>query len=124
MAQKKRVFVSFDFDNDQNLKHLLVGQSQNKDVPFVFADWSMKEAAKQSQWRAEARARIRCCDIVIVLLGNDTHKAPGVLAEVEITRDEQVNIVQVRPQNSNATPVDGAGRLYLWTWDNLVKLLS
>lgn len=33
-TRKPRVFVSFDFDNDQALKHLLVGQTQRGDVAF------------------------------------------------------------------------------------------
>jgi len=38
----KRVFVSFDFDNDENLKHALVAQAKNPDSPFVIADYSVK----------------------------------------------------------------------------------
>ena len=34
---KKRVFISFDFDNDDRLKDLLVGQSRNPDTPFELA---------------------------------------------------------------------------------------
>ena len=35
---KKRVFVSFDYDNDARLKDLLVGQSKLEDSPFELAD--------------------------------------------------------------------------------------
>jgi hypothetical protein len=31
---KKRVFVSFDFDNDKVLKDFIVGQSRLPDSPF------------------------------------------------------------------------------------------
>lgn len=31
---KKRMFVSFDYDNDARLKNLLVGQSKNEDSPW------------------------------------------------------------------------------------------
>ena len=44
---KKPVFVSFDFDNDKNLKELLVGQSRNDDSPFEVIDHSLKEAAPE-----------------------------------------------------------------------------
>lgn len=41
---KTRVFTAFDFDNDEDLRNLLVGQSKNSDSPFELADWSVKEA--------------------------------------------------------------------------------
>lgn len=41
---KKRVFVSFDFDNDKTLKDFIVGQSKLPDSPFDVADHSLKEA--------------------------------------------------------------------------------
>jgi len=31
---KKRVFISFDFDNDKVLKDFIVGQSKRPDSPF------------------------------------------------------------------------------------------
>ena len=40
---KTRVFTSFDFDHDEDLCNLLVGQAKNLDSPFELADWSVKE---------------------------------------------------------------------------------
>ncbi|GHT22449.1 hypothetical protein AGMMS49953_01290 [Endomicrobiia bacterium] len=40
---KKRVFISFDYDNDLALKNLLVGQAAHPDSPFEIADFSIKE---------------------------------------------------------------------------------
>ena len=40
----KRVFISFDFEHDENLRNLLVGQAKDPDSPFHIADWSVKEA--------------------------------------------------------------------------------
>jgi len=40
---KTKVFTSFDFDHDEDLRNLLVGQSKNPDTPFELADWSVKE---------------------------------------------------------------------------------
>ena len=41
------VHISFDFDEDQTLKHFFAGQFKLPESPFVAADWSMKEAAPQ-----------------------------------------------------------------------------
>ena len=39
---KKKVFVSFDFDNDKVLKDFLIGQAKLEDSPFEVADHSLK----------------------------------------------------------------------------------
>lgn len=38
-----RVFTSFDYDHDEDLRNLLVGQSKHSESPFEMADWSAKE---------------------------------------------------------------------------------
>jgi len=122
---KKRVFISFDFDNDKALRDFMVGQSRLPDSPFEISDWSMKEAAPQRNWEDEARARIKRSDVVIVMIGPKTHKASGVLKEVGIAREEGITIFQIIGyKDGDYTPVPGAGRLYSWNWENLKKLLS
>ena len=122
---KRRVFISFDFDNDIWLRDALVGQARLPDSPFEFSDWSLKEEAPQSNWEAEARARIRRSDIVIVMVGPKTHKAPGVLKEVRIAREEEIRIVQmIGYKDEEYTPVPDAGYLYSWNWENLQSLLA
>lgn len=123
-VRRKRVFVSFDFDNDQALKILLIGQSRNKLTNFDLADWSLKEVAPQRTWESAARARIKRSDIVLVLVGSRTHRAAGVLKEVKMAREENIQIVQVRQADSVHIRVPDAGRLYIWNWPNLERLLN
>jgi len=123
--RKPRVFVSFDFDNDQGLKHLLVGQTQRGDVAFQIVDGSLKEAAPGHNWQAKARREIRSSDLVVVLLGRKTHCAPGVLEEVKIAREERVRIVQLLLKSaSGCQRVPGAGRTLAWTHENLNRLFA
>ena len=122
---RKRAFFSFDFDEDQNLKHHMAGQLKLPSSPFEAADWSMKEAAPQRNWEAEAEARINRSDIVVVLVGPKTHKAPGVLKEVAITRRLKKPIVQIIGyKDASPTAVPNAGRLFRWTWENMTNVLS
>ncbi len=121
----KRVFISFDFDNDKVLYDFIVGQSKRSDSPFEISDWSMKEAAPQRNWEDEARAKIKRSDIVIVMVGPKTYQASGVLKEVKIAREEDIPIVQIIGyKDGDYTPVPDAGRLYRWDWENLKTLLS
>ena len=121
---KKRVFISFDFDNDQKLKILLIGQAKNPDSPFEISDWSLKEAAPLRSWEAEAERKIKNVDIVVVITGTYTYRAPGVLKEIALARKHDIEVVQIKPQNTNPYRVVDAGVLYDWTWDNLKSLLS
>ena len=121
----KRAFISFDFDRDKTLKDFMAGQAKMPDTPFTMADWSMKEAAPQRDWKAEAEARIKRSDVVIVMVGTNTHKAPGVLAEVAMARRNDIPIVQVIGyKDASPTAVPNAGRLYRWNWENLKKILA
>lgn len=53
---KKRVFISFDYDHDSDLKNLLVGQARNEDSPFEIADWSVKEELS-GDWKQKVREK-------------------------------------------------------------------
>ncbi|MCH4236276.1 MAG: TIR domain-containing protein, partial [Bacilli bacterium] len=68
---KKRVFISFDYDHDSDIKGSLVGQAKLDDSPFDIVDLSIKEAI-DARWKENARRRIKSCDCVIVLCGKYT----------------------------------------------------
>lgn len=122
---KKKVFVSFDFDNDKRLKDFIIGQAKLPDSPFEIVDWSMKEAAPERSWEDKAESRIKRADLVIVMVGPYTYKAPGVLKEVKMARNNDKPIVQlIGYKDGKYNPVPNAGRLYSWNWDNLKKLIG
>ena len=121
---KIRVFISFDFDNDRVLKEFIIEQAKRDDSPFEISDLSLKEAAPMKTWEDKARAAIRRSEIVMVMVGPQTYKAPGVLKEVQIARDAPVRIVQIIGyKDTSPTPVPNAGRLYKWNWENLKNIL-
>jgi hypothetical protein len=124
-VEKKRVFVSFDFDNDRALKAFFIGQSELPDSPFEIVDHSLREAAPERMWEEKACAAIRASDLVLVIVGRSTYRARGVLREVEMARACGTPVVQMIGYRSGSyTPVSGAGRLYAWNWENLKRLLA
>lgn len=124
---KARVFISFDFDHDDGLKAMLVGQAKNPDTPFELADWSIKEHLT-GDWKAKARVRIRSVDQVIVLCGEHTHTASGVAAELTITQEEKKPyfLLWGYPNKTCTKPTSALStdKIYEWTWDNLKKLIG
>lgn len=125
MGTKKKVFVSFDFDNDKVLKDFLIGQSKLADSPFEVTDGSLKEAAPEKDWEDKANAKIKAADVVIVMVGPKTYKASGVLKEVNMANAAGKEIFQIIGyRDVVCSRVAGAGVLYSWNWDNLKKLLG
>lgn len=123
---KKKVFVSFDFDNDKTLKEFIIGQAKLADSPFEVIDVSLKEAAPEQSWLEKARAAISRADVFIVMLGSKTRNAPGVLKEVKIAIELNKAKFQIigYKDGPEGWAVPNAGRVYKWDWENLKKLLG
>lgn len=124
---KKRVFISFDYDHDESQKNLLVGQSRNSDSPFAITDMSIKEPIS-TNWKENARRRIKGCNVVIVICGTHTDTASGVSAELKLAQEEGVDYFLlcgyserrcVKPKSAH-----DSDKIYSWTWDNLKKLIG
>jgi hypothetical protein len=121
-----RVYIAFDYDNDQDLKTLLVGQARNEDSPFEISDWSIKEASVS--WEKEARERIRKSSQVAVLCGEHTNTATGVSKEIEIAREEGKAYFLLWGRATKSCTKPKAARdtdtIYKWTWPNLKALIA
>ena len=124
-SPRTRVFVSYCYPSDEQLKDFIIRQSENSDSPFeVAGDSAMEDFEPGVVWEVRTERQIENSDLVLVMVGPETHKAPGVLEEVEIARRNGIRIVQVMGyKDGNYTAVPNAGRLYTWNWDNLKKLL-
>ena len=124
---KKRTFISFDYDNDSDLKTMLVGQARNADSPFEITDMSIKEPI-DINWKAKARTRIKGCDVVVIICGEKTNTASGVSAELKIAQEENVPyfLLYGRSTETCVKPVAAkvTDKMYKWTWDNLKALIG
>ena len=122
----KKVFVSFDFDNDKTLKDFIIGQAKYSDSPFEVTDHSLQEAAPEGDWLTRARAAITRADVVITMLGPKTRFAPGVKKEIAIAKELSKSRFQIigYQNGSEDWAVPDAGRTYDWSWENLKKLLA
>ena len=122
---KTRVFISFDYDHDQDLKNALVGQAGLPDSPFEISDWSVKEAS--GDWKQDALRRIRRAEQVAVICGQHTDTATGVNIEIGIARDElkPYFLLAGRNEGGNKKPTAAANdKMYTWTWENLKTLIA
>lgn len=124
---KSRVFTSFDYDHDEDLRVMLVGQSKNPDSPFELADWSVKEPMT-GDWEAKVHQRIKATDQVAVMCGQYTHTASGVSVEVKIAQEEGISYFLLKGRKdkncTKPTAAKTSDKIYNWTWDNLKLLIG
>ena len=123
----RRIFISFDYDHDSDLKTLLVGQSRLGDSPFEIADWSVKEELL-GNWQKEAKEKIGQVGLVIVLCGEHTDTATGVQYELEAAQElgKEYFLLWARSEKTCVKPksAKSSDKMYKWTWDNLKSLIT
>jgi len=124
---KARVFTGFDFDHDEDLRNLLVGQSKNPDSPFELADWSVKEPMT-GDWKEKVRTRIKSVDQVIIICGQHTDTATGVSTELSIAKEEgkPYFLLYGRSGKNCKKPksASSSDSMYKWTWPILKQLIG
>ena len=124
---KKRVFISFDIDHDELTKKALAAQADLPDSPFDFKDASVKEHLT-GDWKEKVRRRMANIDVVIVLCGEHTHTASGVVAEVTIAQDKDMEYFLLAAYKDKTcrkpTSAKSSDKVYNWTWPNLKALIG
>ena len=125
---KVRVFLSFEFDKDNDLHRNFYAKAK-KHSKHEIIDTSLNDPYHPDElWLNKARKKIKQSDIVIVMLGDDTHNAPGVEKEVNETHQQKKPIFQIRPKGRTSAEVKGAGEVIKWDWKQInamiTKLLS
>ncbi|MDD4989600.1 MAG: TIR domain-containing protein [Candidatus Pacebacteria bacterium] len=122
-----RAFISFDFDNNETEKHLFAGQSKHSETPFSIEDWSSKTHLPQNQWERLIEAKIGATNMLIVLVGNTTAWATGVVKEISFARKNNVPIfgVYVDGANSSTHLPEGLARNRVidWEWNSIASAI-
>ena len=124
---KKRVFISFDYEHDEGAKRMLAGQARLEDSPFDFIDASVKEPLT-GDWKDKVRRRMDNIDQVIVLCGQFTDKATGVIEELRIAQEKRKDYFLLAAYADKSctkpTTARATDKVYKWTWDNLKALVG
>lgn len=124
-----RAFVSFDFDHDPVQRILFAGQARSDSpTPFIVQDWSSKTSLPQAQWERLISQKISATHMCIVLVGQATSAATGVVKEIAMAKAHNVPTFGVY--------VDGAGsgtalpsglarnRVIHWKWADIAAAVQ
>ena len=116
------VFISFDFDRDEELHRNFYQQVNRGDSSHNIKDYSLNEPHRPespNEWTKKAEAQIKKSDVVIVIVRDDTHSSRGVRIEVDIANRLDKPIFQIRPKKVTAGPVKGVEKLMRWKWKSI-----
>jgi nucleoside 2-deoxyribosyltransferase len=122
-----RLFVSFEYDQDLQSARNFVTQARGRGYARPILDNSLNEErrSQDSAWMKKARHLIRGSDIVVIILGPDTHNAPGVAKEIQVAVELNKKIIQIRPQGSTYSGHPNLkSQVLVWRWKNLDPVLQ
>ena len=137
---KKKVFVSFDYENDRRYKFMLQAWNANKRFDFSFADRSAKEINSNNVGRVKAglTQRINSARYTLVIVGKEAnklhrdHKLIGyrnwINFEIARSKDNGNKLVAVKIDRTNQSPDEllgsGASWAMAFTEAAIVKALN
>ena len=139
-SNDKKVFVSFDYDNDKHYYYLLKGWDANKSFKFHFSDYTSKEIKSDSVRvvKQKLSQKINEADLTLVIIGehsNDSHKDKDEIGyknwqNYEIAKSAELgkSIIAVKIDRSYNSPDEiynvGAKWVYSFTEDDITKALE
>ena len=88
------IFVSFEYDKDNELVNDFIKQAKAHSR-YRVKNKSLKESYPNDAWKKKASDAIRACDVVVVLVGEDTHNAQGIIVETDMARSLGKPVIQV-----------------------------
>lgn len=137
---KKKVFISFDYENDRNYKNLLVAWDKNKDFDFSFNDKSSGEIDSEdvSKVKAALTTKINNATHTLVIIGKEANKQHKNHKEIgyknwlnfEIARSKanKNKLIGVKIDKSYTSPDEilnaGASWAMSFTFDAIKKALD
>lgn len=140
MADRKKVFVSFDYENDKHYKHLLEAWNANDRFDFVFSDKTPSEINSENVGpiKAGLRKKIKEATHTLVIVGeeaneqHDDHELIGyrnwINFEIAASIEEGNRIAAVRLEENYSLPEEiYEGEYSLvegYTEDNIIDVLD
>ena len=118
----RRVYLAFEFEKDSQRRATFISQAQ-RHCDFRVEDLSLPSAVHDSSWQREALERIRSSDLVMFLLGPDTHNAPGVHDELSLAGLARRPVVQLKPRSREYGFVSQKVPVCSYKWRRINEML-
>lgn len=137
---KKKVFVSFDYDNDKHYKFLLEAWDANPEFDFYFSDLSSEEIKSKSVAvvKQALSAKINAANYTVVIVGAEANKQHNDHKEIGYTnwlnyeiaksKEHKNKLIGIKIDKSYESPSEllnsGAKWAMSFTKDAIIKALN
>ena len=118
----RRIYFAFEFDKDAHRRSTFLADAANH-CHYCIEDVSLPAARHNSMWRREAKDRILSAALVLVLLGPDTHNAPGVLDELSLAGEVTRAVIQLQPKHKEHGLVSRRAPICPYRWTAINDML-
>ncbi len=105
--RKRKIFVSYHYSKDSNYKNTLKMWAKNENIDFDFNDASVDIGIKsenESVIKQVISRKTNESDLVISLIGEETHLRPFVNWELEKAKELNKTIIAVKIKNNYKAP--------------------
>ena len=130
MANKK-IFISFDYENDRHYKNLLVAWDKNDLFDFKFYDESVTVAVNSDDAayiRSKIKERILAAGYLLCIVGSDAHNSGWIEWEIKTAKSLGLSLIGVKIENSNTSPSallnSGAAWAKSFTFDSIKSAID
>jgi len=128
---KKKIFISYDYDNDKHYKNLLLAWDKNSEFDFGFSDQSADVSIQSTDAAAIKRAisaKINAATYFLCIVGEKTSRSSWVSWEIEKAKELNKKLVAVKTSSGNTTPSEllnaGASWAMSFTFDAIKKAID
>lgn len=128
---KKKIFISYDYDNDRNYKNLLLAWDANSEFDFNFQDMSTDVSINSTDATVIKRAissKINEASYFLCIIGSKTNKSEWVKWEISKANELNKKIIAVKIESTNTSPEEILGISASWamsfTFDSIKKAIN
>jgi len=130
MATKK-IFISYDYENDRHYKNLLLAWDANREFDFYLNDQSVDVSVDSTNAAAIKRvisAKINESTYFLCLIGKKTHDSNWVAWEINKAIELNKKLIAVKIDNENISPSEILGVNASWamtyTFESIKKAIE
>ncbi len=128
---KRKIFISYDYENDRSYKNMLLAWDKNQDFDFGFSDQSADVSIDSNDAAAIKRAisaKIDDATYFLCLVGKRTYTSKWVAWEISKAVELKKKIVAVKIDSTNTTPSGllnvGAKWAMSFSFDSIKKAIE
>jgi hypothetical protein len=128
--QRKKIFVSYDYDNDRRYRFLLSAWDANKAFAFTFEDHStpLINSTSAGPIKAAISRKMQEADYLLVIVGRHTHRSRWVAWEIDKAKELKLKLIAVKIDRTYISPggLLGAGATWAqsFTADGVARAVA